>query len=90
MIERQVITCWYTPEEKFPEPDEIVVATISGKTEGIQFKHSFGLLIWTGERWYSPDYNFEYLIVHAWCDLEVYGGNKKWITKYHHLLKKHH
>lgn len=76
MIERQVIVTWYTPDEKVPESDLIVIATISGKADGIQFNHSFAPLIWTGYDWYSIDYDFRELTVHAWCDLEVYGGYK--------------
>ena len=74
MKERQVIVTWYSPEEKTPEEDVIVVATITGKAKGIRFNHSFALLIWTEEGWLSLDWDFEELTVHAWADLEIYGG----------------
>lgn len=77
MKERQVIVTWYTPDEKVPEEDMIVVATITGKAKSIQFNHSFALLIWSGEGWYSLDWDFEELTVHAWCDLKLYGGFEK-------------
>lgn len=74
MKQRQVIVTWYTPEEKTPEMDMIVVATITGKAKGILFNHSFALLIWTERGWLSLDWDLEELTVHAWCDLEIYGG----------------
>lgn len=72
---RQDIITWYSPAEKHPEPDTIVVATISGKGPGIQCDHTLAILMWSEENgWYSLDWDYDYLIVHAWCDLEVFKG----------------
>lgn len=74
-IERQVIVTWHTPDEKVPDPDVMVVATISGKTNSIEFDHTLAVLMWSKEiGWYSLDWDYEYLIVHAWCDLDPYKG----------------
>jgi hypothetical protein len=75
MIERQVIITWFTPEERVPEEDILVVATISGKAGNVKFDHAMVMLYWCkGEGWWSPEYVFETLTVHAWCDLEPYKG----------------
>ena len=80
-IERQVIVDWYVPVEKRPEEDTAVVATISGRTvasdrgEVLHFDHAIVMLFWDFEMgWYSMEYDFELLIVHAWCDIEPYKG----------------
>ena len=81
IIERQVIVDWYVPVEKHPEEDIAVVATISGRTtpsergEVTHFDHAIAILFWDFEMgWYSMEYDFELLIVHAWCDIEPYKG----------------
>ena len=76
MIERQVIVTWYTPAEKLPEKYEIVVATISGRTGSVEYDHTFGLIEWTGDQWdlSMVDVDLTEFVVHAWCDLEPYGG----------------
>ena len=81
IIERQVIVSWYVPVEKHPEEDAAVVATISGRTtpsergEVKHFDHAIVILFWDFEMgWYSMEYDFELLIVHAWCDIEPYKG----------------
>lgn len=77
MIEKQVIVNWYTPEERSPENDMAVVATISGKARGglNTFSHALVIMFYNEkEGWYSLEYDFEELTVHAWCDLEEYGG----------------
>lgn len=75
MIERQVIVTWYTPDEKLPEDDISVIATISGRAGSTRFDHAMVNLYYSkDEGWYSTDYDFDYLIVHAWCDLEPYKG----------------
>ena len=76
MIERQVIVTWYTPEEKTPGEDEGVIATVSGDVNGtIIFSRAIMLMYWSkDEGWYSDDYNFTHLTVHAWCDLDAYEG----------------
>ena len=74
-INRQVIATWITPEEGLPEEGIDVVATVSGKAEGVTFDHALVVLYWCkDEGWYSDEYNFTELTVHAWCDLEAYGG----------------
>lgn len=76
MIERQVIVTWYTPEEKLPAEDEGVIATVSGDVNGaLIFEHAILIVGYNkAEGWYSDDYNFTELTVHAWCDLEPYKG----------------
>ena len=80
-IARQVIVDWYVPAEKHPEEDIAVVATISGRTvasdrgEVLHFDHAIVILFWDFEMgWYSTEYDFDLLIVHAWCDLDPYMG----------------
>lgn len=79
MIQRQVITTWYTPEEKLPPDGVMVIATISGKVKGQNwdFDHAFAIMeYWEDSGWeYSDGMNFDSLTVHAWCDLDPYGGN---------------
>lgn len=78
MIEKQVIVQWYTPEEKSPENDIAVVATISGKArKGLltTFDHALVIMFYDeNEGWYSLEYDFEELTVHAWCDIDPYEG----------------
>lgn len=75
MIERQVIVTWFTPDEKLPEDDMGVLATISGKAGNTVFEHTVVILYYSeDEGWYSTDHDFDLLIVHAWCDLEPYKG----------------
>lgn len=75
-IERQVIVTWFRPAEKLPEEDMAVVATISGVAGSTEFHHALALIFWSkSDGWYSTDYSFDSLIVHAWCDLEPYQGN---------------
>lgn len=76
MIERQVITTWYRPEEKVPADDLAVVATISGKAGNVTFNHAIVILYYAeGEGWGSTEYDFDELTVHAWADLEPYKGD---------------
>lgn len=75
MIERQVIVTWFTPDEKAPEEDILVIATISEKAGNFKFNHAIVTLYWDENGgWWSPEYVFETLTVHAWCDLEPYKG----------------
>jgi hypothetical protein len=82
MIERQVIVTWYAPVEKRPPEDVEVMATISGRgrrigidKSDINFKQTIIPMYYDkDEGWYSTIYDFDLLIVHAWCDLEPYGG----------------
>lgn len=81
MVERQVIVTWCKPEEKLPPEGEYVVATISGKTRNTTFEHALVLASWFDDRdgWCIDDYDFSlkgaHLTVHAWADLEPYGGD---------------
>ena len=73
--ERQVIVTWFTPQEKIPKADEMVICTINGTAKGISFNNAIVILGWCIEEgWYSMEYDFEELDVIAWCDLEPYGG----------------
>lgn len=81
IIEKQVIVEWYVPVEKHPQEDMAVVATISGRTTSSErgevkhFDHAIVILFWDFEMgWYSMEYDFELLIVHAWCGIEPYKG----------------
>ena len=77
VIERQVIATWYTPEEDLPEEGEIVVATVSGKSGNVKYDSTFALVEWwkdTGWVMSEDDKQMDEFVVHAWCDLEPYGG----------------
>ena len=77
MIERQVIVGWYTPEEKLPEQNKFYICTISAKSKSLRFDHVLMNLAWDeDDGWYSMEYDFEELTVHAWCDLEPYGRRR--------------
>ena len=79
MVERQVITTWYKPEEKPPKDGVFVVATISGKTRNITFDHALVTAeYYQGDGWCVEPFDFSlkhaWLKVHAWADLEPYKG----------------
>ena len=80
LIERQVITTWHRPEEKLPDDDCFVVATVSGKFGNVTYDHALLIANWMDEDgWYFEDplaerFN-EDVTVHAWADLEPYGGD---------------
>lgn len=77
MIERQVIVTWYEPWENVPEEGEIVVATISGKRGNVKYENTFALVEWwKGTGWVMSEdsIKMDEFVVHAWCDLELYGG----------------
>lgn len=75
MIEKQVIVEWYRPKEKLPEEDIAVIATVSGAAGNTEFRHALAVMYWCKtEGWYSTDYSFDRLLVHAWCDLKPYNG----------------
>ena len=79
MIERQVFITWYTPEEKMPPEDIFVVVTISGTGPYVKYDHALMLAEWDSvEGWIIDGLNAdtEEYEVHAWCDLEPYGGAK--------------
>lgn len=78
-VERQVITTWYKPDEKLPEDGIIVVATISGKSRSIGFDHALVTAeYYSDEGWCVDPFDFSlkgsWITVHAWADLEPYGG----------------
>lgn len=79
MIERQVIVTWHKPEEKLPLKDELVIVTVSGKIANITFDHCFAIASYCEEEgWWidcaQNENDMGDLTVHAWCDLEPYGG----------------
>ena len=78
MIERQVIVTWYRPEEKLPPEGCTVVATISGKAGNVVYEKAMAMMEWASDGcgWMAADMDVEFdsLTVHAWCDLESYGG----------------
>lgn len=79
MVERQKIVTWHTPDEKLPPDGDIVVATISGKTKNITFDHALVTAeYYDGDGWYVDPFDFglkgAWIKVHAWADLEPYGG----------------
>lgn len=78
MIERQVITTWYKPSEKLPEDGNIVVVTISGHTGNVTYDHAFALASYydDGDGWMLEDYVIDNFSIHAWCDLDPYGGTE--------------
>lgn len=78
IIERQVITTWYTPSEKLPKEGNIVVVTISGHTGNVTYDHAFALASYydDGDGWALEDYVIDDFNIHAWCDLEPYGGTE--------------
>ena len=79
VIERQVIVTWYTPQEKLPPEFTSVVATISGRAQNAIYDHAMIMMEYASDGcgWLAADddIEFEELTVHAWCDLEPYGGN---------------
>ena len=71
----QVIVQWHRPSQE-PKEGEIVVATVSYDVGSCHCDHVLD------EVWYWKDIGYELsdgsevdnLVVHAWCDLEPYGG----------------
>lgn len=75
-IERQVIVTWFTPEEKLPEEDIGVLATVTARVKNREFVRAILTVFYCkSEGWYELDYGFTELTVHAWCDLEPYEGD---------------
>lgn len=71
----QVPVTWY-PEEMQPEEGKIVVVSISGQAGGCTYDHAFALATWVndGLGWMIEDVELDSFEVHAWCDLEPFGG----------------
>lgn len=74
IMERQTKVTWHTPDEKLPAAGETVVATISGQMGSYTYDHAFALVWWTSSGWELCDTYLREFTVHAWCDLEPYGG----------------
>ena len=79
MVERQVIVTWHKPKEKLPEDDKFVVATISGRFGNVTYDHAIVIANYMeDDGWFFLDslaerFN-ETVTIHAWADLEPYGG----------------
>lgn len=74
-IERQVIVTWFTPEEKLPEEDVCVLATVTATAGNKRFIRTILPVFYCkSEGWYELDYGFSEMTVHAWCDLDPYEG----------------
>lgn len=82
-IERQTIVTWYKPSERLPKEGNIVVATISGHTGNVTYDHAFALVSYfdDGSGWMIEDYIIDDFIIHAWCDLDPYGGKEAYENK---------
>ena len=76
MIERQLIVTWYKPDEKTPLTDTRVVVTVSGKARNIILDHALETATWFGDGlgWDLEGYPDAEFTVHAWADLDPYGG----------------
>jgi hypothetical protein len=75
-VNRQVIVTWFTPEEKLPEEDIGVLATVTARAKNREFIRAILTVFYCkSEGWYELDYGFSELTVHAWCDLEPYEGD---------------
>lgn len=80
MIERQVITTWYTPEEKLPKDDYFVIVTVSGTLRNVTYDHAFAIANYIEDDggWWFEDPLMERfnddVTVHAWADLAPYGA----------------
>lgn len=77
-MSKQIEGTWYTPDEKLPEVGVFVVATVSGECRNIHFDHALVMAEYWDEGWCVEPFDFNlkgaWLKVHAWCDLEPYGG----------------
>ena len=77
MIEKQVLVTWYIPEEKLPPEGNIVLVTLSGRGVNITYDHCFALATWFNEGgWLLEDLTFYDFTIHAWADIEPYGGGE--------------
>lgn len=76
LIERQVIVSWYKPEEKLPPAEwDTVICTVSGRAGNVIFDHAVEMMSFDKDSgWWSYNYDFDELTVHAWCDLKAYKG----------------
>lgn len=76
MIKRQMIVTWWKPDEKLPPKEwDTVICTVSGRAGNINFDRAIMFMSFDEEcGWFSYDYEFDELTVHAWADLEEYKG----------------
>lgn len=79
VAKRQVIATWYTPKEKLPPQDCYVVVSFSGHVPGeCGYENVLGTgAYYSREGWLIDgltDEESSYMTVHAWCDIEPYGG----------------
>ena len=75
-IENQVIVQWYRPSQE-PKEGEIVVATVSYNVGSCHCDHVLEKVWWWKDFGYelADGDDVDNLVVHAWCDLEPYGGD---------------
>lgn len=83
MKEKQVIVCWYQPDEKLPELNKCVLATVNTTSTistaiPLQY-HMYNrllLVVYTENGWSVWDYHeqskIDDLEIIAWCDIEPY------------------
>lgn len=80
-VERQVIVQWNKPAEELPKDDCFVVVTVSCKCDNVTYDHAFAIANYLEDDggWWFDDQLLERFhddaVVHAWADLEPYGGN---------------
>ena len=82
MIERQVIVTWSTMPERKPPEDVILLVTVSGRAGNVTYDHALALAEWYGDDGWcfedeTLDDNRDNIVVHAWADLEPYGGDEE-------------
>ena len=83
MIERQVIVQWNKPTEALPKDECFVIVTVSGKCDNVTYDHAFAIANYLEDfddgGWWFDDPLLERfrddITVHAWADLEPYGGD---------------
>lgn len=76
LVENQVIVQWHRPSQE-PKEGEIVVATVSYNVGSCHCDHVLEEVWWWKEIGYelADGDDVDNLVVHAWCDLEPYGGD---------------
>ena len=81
MVERQTIVTWFKPSEKRPPEHTDVVVCISFKGDRVTYDHAMVIGNWADDddEWLFEDplaNHYRYRAkVHAWADLEPYGGD---------------
>lgn len=80
-VERQTIVTWHRPEERLPDDSCFVIVSVSGKFGHVTYDHAFaiGNYVEDDDGWWFDDPLLERfhddVTVHAWADLEPYGGD---------------